>query len=306
MRVFVTGAGGFIGSHIVKALLAKGHTVAVLRRVGSNPKRLSQLDIEYIDVASDMGKFEFDEQRNLSCFSPDVVIHAGWMGVGNSQRNDPIQLKNIELTTNILHASSSAGAKHFVGFGSQAEYGRCVGSIDETQSLAPTTLYGAAKSSAGLVSSVEASLCNMDFTWIRVFSTYGPGDEPYWMIQDVAKQLVSGKSPDLTPGTQLWDYLFVDDAAEAVVSIVEGSTGLGVVNLGSGSTATIKSIVELMRDIANPNTEINFGAVNFREDQVMHLEANISKLSRATGWKPRTSLRDGITRTVEAISGAQA
>lgn len=303
MRVFVTGAGGFIGSHIVKALLAQKHKVAVLRRPGSNPKRLANLPIEYIDVQSQVGKLDSLEQNKLSEFMPDVVIHAGWVGVGNSQRNDPIQLENIELTSNILRASNLAGAQHFIGFGSQAEYGRCEGSINENQSLSPTTLYGAAKSAAGIIARVESELSKMEYTWVRVFSTYGPGDEPYWMVQDVARQLLLGKSPSLTPGTQLWDYLYVEDAAEAIVSIVELKSGLGVINLGSGTTSTIRNIVEMMRDIANPDVEINFGAVGFRDDQVMHLEADISKLSQATGWKPRVSLKDGLTITIEAISG---
>lgn len=306
MRVFVTGAGGFIGSHIVKALLANSHQVAVLRRKDSNSKRLSHLHIDYIDVESELGKFSDLEQDKLSKFNPEVVIHAGWVGVGNIQRNDIVQLKNIELTSNIFHACKTAGVKHFLGFGSQAEYGRCEGSINENQALVPTTLYGAAKSAAGLVTRVEAALSNIEFTWVRVFSTYGPGDEPYWMIQDVAKQLVQGKAPSLTPGTQLWDYLYVDDAADAIVSIVEHNKGLGAVNLGSGTTATIRSIVEQMREIANPGVQINFGAVSFRDDQVMHLEADISKLTNATGWTPRVSLAEGLKVTIDAISGAKS
>lgn len=301
MRVFVTGAGGFIGSHIVKSLLENDHEVAVLKRKGSNSKRLDSLPISYINVSNDLALFSPAEQRSLSEFHPEAVIHAGWIGVGNSQRNELVQLSNIEMTSNLLDASIKAGVQHFIGFGSQAEYGRCEGAINESQPLAPTTLYGAAKASASLVAGVQTNLHDVQFTWVRVFSTYGPGDEPYWMIQDVAKKLVSRESPSLTPGTQIWDYLYVVDAAEAVRSIVEHKTGLGIINLGSGTAQSIRSIVEQMRDIANPDIQINFGAVPFRDDQVMHLEADISKLTQATGWSPRVPLLEGLKATVASI-----
>lgn len=302
MRVFVTGAGGFIGSHIVKSLLEHSHEVAVLKREGSNQKRLSTLPISHIDVSHDLAMFTPAEQKSLNAFKPEAVVHAGWIGVGNYQRNELVQLSNIEMTSNLLDASIKAGVNHFIGFGSQAEYGQCEGSINESQPLAPSTLYGAAKASASLVADVQTRLHEVNFTWVRVFSTYGPGDEPYWMIQDVAKKLVNGESPSLSPGTQIWDYLYVADAAEAVRTIVEHKTGLGIVNLGSGTALSIRSIVEQMRDIANPDLQINFGAVPFRSDQVMHLEADISKLTQATGWSPRVPLSEGLRITVTSIA----
>ena len=303
MKFFVTGAGGFIGSHVVLALLEAGHQVGFLRRPGSNPRRLIGLDITPIDIKDNLSSFSDAEQKELNAFAPEAVIHLGWIGVGNGARNSVEQLQNVEMSVNLLQAAAKAGVTHFVGFGSQAEYGPCEGAIDEFQPLNPTTLYGAAKASVGLISEVLSKQLGMQFSWIRVFSTYGPGDEPYWMIQSVATSLLNNNVPELTLGTQKWDYLFVEDAARAVCSVAESQNGLGPVNLGSGSAPTIREIVENLRDVAAPHMELNFGAVPFRDDQVMHLEANISKLTSRTGWVPRVTLQEGLARTVDHLRG---
>ena len=223
------------------------------------------------------------------------------MGVGNSARNEPAQFENLEMALNILKSARDAGAQHFVGLGSQAEYGPVEGVISETQNLSPTTLYGAAKASTFLATSVLAAQMNMKFSWVRVFSTYGPGDAPYWMISDVATKLLLNEPATLTLGTQLWDYLFVDDAARAIRAVGESAEGLGPVNLGSGSAVPIREIVEKLHDISGSRSELHFGHVPFRNDQVMHLQVDTSKLRLATGWSPRITLDEGLLLSVNAI-----
>ena len=299
MKFFVTGAGGFIGSHVVAELLERGHDVAVLSRPTSNNSRLSSLTgITRIVCSDPAGMLSEAEIETLQTFAPDTVIHLAWAGVGNSARNDFVQLGNVEMTRNLVDIAHRVGARHFVGFGSQAEYGPCEGAIDESQPIAPTTLYGAAKAATYLISKSLCEVLGVEFSWIRVFSTYGPGDEPYWMVQQVARDLLAGNTPQLTLGTQKWDYLYVDDAARAVASVGELSTGIGAVNLGSGTALTIREIVEAIRDEVNPAAALEFGAVPFRPDQVMHLEANTAHLRNSTGWEPRVSLAEGIKATI--------
>jgi UDP-glucose 4-epimerase len=304
MKFLVTGAGGFIGSHVVGALLGANHSVAYVRRPESNASRLTDLDVTPIDVSRSDGRFSAGELEMLSQFHPDVVIHLGWNGVGNSERNSNEQLDNLTVSTNVLHAAHTAGAHHFVGLGSQAEYGPCEEAISEDYPLNPTTMYGAAKAATGIITGVLSQQRGMEFSWIRVFSTYGPGDEPSWMIQDVGRKILRGDVPALTLGTQKWDYLFVEDAARAICAVAQSAVGLGPVNLGSGTSVTVRHIVETLRDIANPGLDLDFGAVPFRSDQVMHLEANIAKLSTATGWQPHIGLQDGLERTVAELRRA--
>jgi len=301
MRFFVTGASGFIGSSLVRELLAGGHDVAVLQRDEALGARIAGLKVTPIRVADSRAGFTSRETAALEGFGPSVVIHAGWIGVGNSARNDREQFQNVDMSLKILTAARDAGARHFVGLGSQAEYGPVEGLISESQRLSPTTLYGAAKSSTFISASVLASQMHMEFSWVRVFSTYGPGDAPYWMISDVATKLLLNEPATLTLGTQLWDYLYVDDAASAIMAVGESAVGLGPVNLGSGSAVPIREIVQKLHDISGSRSDLLFGHVPFRDDQVMHLQADTSKLRLATGWEPRITLDEGLLLTVNAI-----
>lgn len=301
MRFLVTGASGFIGSAVVRALVNSGHDVAALQRRETSVTRLAGVPVTTIWLEDSGGSLSKDQMGSLTAFSPDAVIHAGWAGVGNSSRNDEQQFENLALTLNILRAARDSGARHFIGLGSQAEYGPVEGSITETQSLAPTSLYGAAKAAAYFSTAVLAAQFNMEFSWVRIFSTYGPGDAPHWMIQNIAAKLLRNEPADLTPGTQMWDYLYVDDAATAIRTVAESPVGLGALNLGSGSAITIREIVEKLHAICHSRSELHFGRVPFRSDQVMHLQADTAKLRQTTGWEPLVTLDDGLLLTVNAI-----
>lgn len=101
----------------------------------------------------------------------------------------------------------------------------------------------------------------------------------------------------LTGGDQIWDYVYVQDAIDALCAVLE-SDALGVFNLGSGTPCTLRKFIEEVRDCVDPSLPLGFGEIPYRHDQVMHLEADISRLKSTTGWLPATSLYDGIQKTV--------
>jgi len=180
-----------------------------------------------------------------------------------------------------------------VGVGSQAEYGWANGSLSETAPTYPTTLYGAAKLATGIVLERMASLGGARFAWLRLFSSYGPGDDPQWLIQYVARQLLVGKRPALTTAKQLWDYIHVDDAATAIVAAMDRRLH-GFYNLGSGVARRLDEILLLLRDMIDPELQLGFGELPHAKDQIWHLEADIGKLKEATGWRPMIDLEAGL------------
>ena len=237
----------------------------------------------------------------LRAFDCDTVINLAWRGVANHARNDYSKYDNIALADRWARAAADAGVAHYIGVGSQAEYGPTEGIVDETMPLLPTTRYGVAKAAAGLATRAALLGTNTAFSWVRIFSAYGPGDAPHWMIQAIGRSLLKDEPAEMTPGTQLWDYIYVDDVAEAFAAMAATPAGLGYVNLGSGSTSTVREIVELMKAAAASQSDIVFGAVPFRPDQVMHLEADIGKLTSITGWRPRVPLDRGLARTIDYL-----
>ena len=119
------------------------------------------------------------------------------------------------------------------------------------------------------------------------------------MLPSVILALLRGEKPALTLGEQRWDYLYVEDAVDAIWRAATTSSAQGVFNLGSGEAHTIKSIVERVRDLIDHNLPLGFGEVPYRPDQIMHLQADISRLKQVAGWSPQVSLDEGLRRTVD-------
>lgn len=235
----------------------------------------------------------------LADFGPDTVIHLAWEGVHGRHRNEAVQLRNLHGTIALLETAKRCGAGHFVGLGSQAEYGPCTGIIAESQLPRPTTLYGATKLSTYYLVESLCHLSAMRFAWMRLFSSYGPRDDPGWLIPSTILALLDGERPALTKGEQQWDFVHADDAAAAVCGVAAAPSATGVFNLGSGETVSIRSVVERIRDLVAPGAALGFGELDYRPDQVMHLQADIGRLQAATGWKPKVPLAEGLRQTVK-------
>jgi nucleoside-diphosphate-sugar epimerase len=143
-----------------------------------------------------------------------------------------------------------------------------------------------------------ANLDGVSFSWLRLFSSYGPKDDPSWLVPYVALTLLAGKEPALTRAEQRWDYIFVEDVAAAVIAALD-SPAAGVFNLGSGEARPLRDIICQVRDLVDPALSLGFGKVDYRPDQVMYLEADITELSTKTGWRPVVPLTSGLKSTVE-------
>ena len=220
------------------------------------------------------------------------------MGVGGHERNEAFQITdNLPAVIEAVELAAAAGCRQWIGLGSQAEYGNQNRRMDEGAPLRPTTLYGKAKLAAGVAALALCEARQMAGAWLRVFSTYGPDDAPHWFIPYVIQELLAGRAPKLTQCEQLWDYLYVTDAARAVAATANGKTA-GVFNLGSGSAHPLKEYVEAIRRELGSLAEPAYGAVPYRPDQVMHLEADISRLTKVADWQPQISLAEGIRATV--------
>jgi nucleoside-diphosphate-sugar epimerase len=238
----------------------------------------------------------------LKAEKPDVIVHSAWSGLGGEARQSAAQIyDSLVPTCRLAEAAAEAGVSKFVGIGSQGEYGPLNRRISEEDLPLPDSLYGAAKLSAGYLTGEIARRSGMAFAWLRLFATYGPRDNPDWLIPSVIRQLSSGERPRTSLGTQKWDYLFIDDAAAGVLACATLPEASGVFNLASGRPVAVRTIIEQLRDIVAPRLELVFGEVPFGPNQIMHLEGSIEKLQLATGWSPKVELEEGLRRTVDAF-----
>ena len=295
MRILLTGATGFLGSYLAKALVARGHDVAVLRRREADPWRLADIldKVQQIDGG-------FDDlaaiRPALEGFRPEAAAHLGWRGVGNIDRDNPVQAQNIVDAVQLARLCAELGVASFIGAGSQAEYGPYPRAIEEDDAARPTTLYGHAKLCAGTMVAHMARQAGMRFAWLRVFSTYGPKDADTWLIPSLIKTLRAGRRMALTGCEQRWGFLHARDAAAAFCLALENPQASGILNLGADDAPPLKNTVMALRDLVNPSAELGFGDIPYRPDQVMILQAGISKLAKL-GWKPQIDLQTGLRET---------
>jgi len=300
VRCLVTGATGHIGSHLVRYLLEQGVEVAALvRPTTSNLWRIEDILYCLHIIKGDLSNID-QSRAVIQEFAPETVIHLGWRGVSSGYRNDTAQItQNLSGSLKLWELAQESGCRKWIGLGSQAEYGPLNRVLTEDLPTRPVTTYGVAKLCLGLLSERLCEAYGIGFAWLRFTAAYGPMDDYNHMIPELILKLLRGEKPSLTPGEQRWDYLYVQDVVEAIWQAATTSEAQGIFNLGSGEAYTIRSIAERIRDLIDSNLPIGFGEVPYRPDQIMHLQADISRLREATGWSPQVSLEEGLGRTVK-------
>jgi UDP-glucose 4-epimerase len=306
MRIFITGAGGFVGAAVARQALEDGHSVIATVRPGSSTERLSavhsNLKLAPLDLRDPTAV-----ASALANSRPDVIIHVAWSGVSNKARQEQARINdNISASCALVEAAAQVGVSKFIGLGSQGEYGLLSGRIREDALPLPTSLYGASKLAALYLTRQLAANAGMSFTWLRLFSTYGPGDNPHWLLPSLIEQMLNGSRPKTTLGTQLWDYLYIDDVARGILAAATTQDATGVFNLGSGRAVSIRSVVEAVRDAIDPKMELVFGEIPYRDDQIWHMEADITRLTSLTEWSPQIDLMTGLQQTIAWHRGLRA
>jgi nucleoside-diphosphate-sugar epimerase len=298
-RILVTGAAGFLGAAVADLAARQGHEVIALVRNPAAPRAVALADrcrIATADLADSATMADI-----LADARPNIVVHSAWEGVGGAARAGDVQLDNIRTCVALVDAGIRAGVGRFVGIGSQAEYGRHDRRIDENAATEPFLLYGAAKLSACHLARQRCRDAGTGFAWLRLFSVYGPGDNPNWLIPSTAAAILRGEAPRTTAGTQKWDYLHIADAAAGTLAAAITPDAIGAFNLSSGRAVAVRAIVERLRDIAHPGLALRFGDIAFGPDQIMHLEGDNGRLVQATGWTPRIAVEDGLASVVDAL-----
>lgn len=296
MRIFLTGATGFLGSYLVADLIAAGHEVGILLRPGADSWRLAECLSDLTVIEGDFDGLD-EIEAPLRDYKPEAVAHLGWRGVGNTDRNSPVQARNILDTVDLASMCVSCGVKVLVGAGSQAEYGPYPRTIRENDTPNPTTLYGRAKLAAGGMAGQLCAEHGVRFAWLRIFSTYGPKDAPGWLIPSMIKTLREGRRMQLTACEQRWSFLHARDAAAAFRLALTRSDAAGLFNLGNPEAPPLRDTIMTLRNLVNPGADLGFGDIPYRPDQVMILQPNVDRLE-ALGWQPKVALEAGLSETV--------
>lgn len=296
-KVIITGATGMIAINLIEYLLTQNVQVTAIIRPKSERKeilmnkpnlKIVECDLENIENA----KIEEDNY--------DVMYHFAWRGtIGEARNNVDMQLKNIEYTLNTIKLANKIGCNRIIGAGSQAEYGRVEGKLNENTREKPEIAYGVAKLCAGSMGKILAESLGMEFIWTRILSIYGEYDNNRTMVMSSIIKMLNGEETEYTKAEQIWDYLYVGDVAKAMYLIGEKGKSGEIYCIGSGNVKKLSEYINIIKNQINPELKVKFGKIPYSKNQVMYLCADISKLEKDTGFKPEISFEEGIQRTIK-------
>lgn len=287
-KVVLTGGTGFIGYWLIKELVKNNIFVyAIVRKNSPNKEKLR--GIENVKII-EMGLREIN-LLPLYVDQADVFYHLAWEGDRN---NIDSQIVNIANSVLAMRVASKLGIEKFIATGSQAEYGPARDLIDEEHPTNPTTAYGVCKLATYKALEVLSRYLDINLAWIRVFSVYGPGDNPNTLISYLIRCFNEERVPELSKGNQIWNYLYVEDAVKALY-LLGINNATGVFNLAGGQNGPLKDFILEARDMIKPNLKLNFNSLI--EKNKINLNVDIRKINKTLDWQPKYSFKEGIKKT---------
>lgn len=296
----VTGANGFIGKTLVNALLNNEYKVVALDIrfddiLVNNPNVIcvSVLDKEVEDLVNDIPK------QNYDCF-----FHLAWAGTSGPNRADyNIQLNNVKLACDYIKLCAAIGCKRVV-------YASSINEMEtyeylQSDDIDPTGgyIYGTGKLAAHLMGETVAKLNNVEFIPVIITNIYGVGEKSARMIYTSINKLIHKEHCSFTAGNQTYDFIYITDAINSIISVSEKGKAFNRYYIGSGEPKPLKEFLNKMKDIVDPTAEIGLGDIPFKGIDISYDQFDLKKVEKDTGYKNKVSFEDGIKMTAEYIRG---
>lgn len=301
-RVLVTGGSGFIGSHVVKQLLSEGAEVAVLARgqfsgdnISTVSSRLQFIKVDLVDAPA--------VTTAVTAFAPHWVFHLANAGLyGGTGVADAAMIQtNVVGLVNLLASLAAVPYEAFINGASSAEYGAKTAPMRETDVCQPLTAYAAAKLAATTYASMVGRNQKKPIISFRIFSPFGPYDNPHRLIPSVITGLLANQPVTVSPDTRR-DYVYVEDCVQLLVQsarMVSARPELfgEIFNLGSGIDRSSREVVEVIQKVTGITGSIQWNQAAVRSWESPVWQADMSKTTQTFAWQP-TSFEEGISKTV--------
>jgi nucleoside-diphosphate-sugar epimerase len=278
-KVLVTGANGFIGSHVVDALKARGATVSTLVR-----------PVDYHDRHAAEGVLR-DE-------TPSVLVHCAWrLAPESSYLGDPANSAEVTASLQLFRLAAATSCQRVIGIGTCLEYEESSRPVAEDAPLRPRTVYGASKAALFLAANAWAGNAGVSFSWPRLYYPFGPREAPHRLVPTVVNRLLHGERAATTSGEQRRSFLFAADAGAAIAEIALSDVR-GAVNVGADGVIAVRDLVNRIAELLGRQELLDIGAIPARADDPETLWPDVGKLSSVVGWRPSRDLDTGLEETI--------
>jgi len=256
--VLLTGATGFVGRQILRALLNEGKRVRLVVRTGHDDELASREGVERVVTTPDLFAQPADWWQK-TCKGVDTIIHAAWYAEPGKYLTSAKNLDCLAGTIAMAQGAMAAGLRRFVGVGTCFEYDVSAGDLTTDTPLAPQSPYAGAKAAAFLALSQAMPVQGVEFVWCRLFYLYGEGEDARRFVPYLRGQLEKGEVAELTSGKQWRDFMDVRKAGDMIARAAMGKV-TGAVNICSGQAITIRQLAERIADEYGRRDLLKFGA----------------------------------------------
>jgi UDP-glucuronate 4-epimerase len=297
LKILITGGNSFLGSNLIKKLIANNHELLVMSKNTNNISPVMN-KIKFISgYIKDISLYEDD----IIKFSPDVVIHFGWEGGSNYNDTNSLNQLYTNIPDNIrfLDLLNKLTKKpKFIGVGSFAEYGQVTSTVDENYEESPISYYGIAKLFCKHYSKDFCEKNNMKWVWLRPCFTYGPNDRDNRLIPSLIKKFSKNENVELDECKTLIDLTYIEDFTNFTYKLIISDCE-GIYNISSGIYQPLKDIIFQIHKYLNSNSQIIFNADNNRKLVQYFVSADNTKIKKSTKINNLTSLSEGLKQTIE-------
>jgi nucleoside-diphosphate-sugar epimerase len=297
----VTGATGFVGACLTRALVKQGKAVNILVRDKNLNWRLN-------DISSKLNIYECDITDKklghvMDKIKPSHIFHLAAYGSLPQQDNfDQMILVNLKGTKNLIDVLEKFDYKVFVNTGSSSEYGIKEDQMSEKDILAPVNDYGVTKASATLYSQKQANRTGKPIITLRLFSPYGYYEDINRLIPSLILKALKNETIELSSPKNVRDFIFIEDVVNAYIKVSNSDFKSGeIFNVGSGNQHNVKEVVDQVMSLTNSKSKILWKKIIVQKRQIepQTWEANIEKIKSELDWRPKHSLSEGLRKTVD-------
>ncbi len=291
-KVLITGSSGFIGRHCLPLLVANGYEVHAIARQ----------PLLSIDPAIHWHRLDLLDRSQvtqlIAQIQPSHLLHLAWYAIPGKYWTALENFQWVQASLDLLQVFKACGGERVVMVGTCAEYDWRFGYCDETITpLAPQSPYGICKHALALMLDSFCHQADLSAAWGRIFWLYGQCEDPNRLVSSVIKSLLSDKIAKCSTGTQIRDFLYVGDVADALVTAL-GSNVTGAINIGSGIPISIRTLVEYIGTILDRVDLVQFAPASNNPEAPL-VVANTQRLRSELLWTPQFNLQQGIELSID-------
>ncbi len=292
-RVLITGGSGFVGACLARELIAAGEDVHLLLRPNHQLWRLEDIDGFYTPLWADLCDAD-SVNRAVALCRPDVIYHLATHGAYPTQKNRAeIMATNLQGTINLVEALSKHDYRALIHAGSSSEYGHKNRPMRESDTLEPRSDYAISKAAAAHICLLEAQR-GRPVSVVRLFSAYGPWEEPTRLVPYVMGCCLRGENPRVTSGAQPRDFIAVSDVTALLRIAARKALRGAILHAGTGVQSRVSDMIETIIAVSGQKLKAQYGFTEQRPDEPSCWVANIERTKALTGWKPLHDLSSGV------------